>query len=598
MNIREAIDKLVNRIDLSEADTIDVMNQIMTGEATPLQVAAFLTALRMKGETVEEITGAARVMREKAHRVNVGGKTVLDTCGTGGDQKGYLQYFYHRGVRRRRRRRERRQAWQPFGIEPIGQRRCARALSASKSTRQKNGSSSASPQIGIGFLFAPLLHEAMKYAVSRAAISAFARYLIYSGPLTNPAMASHQLIGIYSGDLVGMIANVLKNLGSVACHGRARLGRAGRNFPLRAHQSRRAARWPGEGISIRTRTVGFKRCRLEDLHGGSAEQSAAIVRGVFAGDKGPGARRGFAQQRRGALRQRQCREHSRGDQTCRGVDRFRQGAAKAPAVGRADQRRLVNSMAEILATIAEHVRGVVERAAARPAVVGAARAATITMRRRAVSPSAYAAPPAASSPKSKKASPSKGLIRADFDAVAIAKDYATHGASAISVLTEERFFHGDLTVSRTDSRRASRCRCCAKISCSIPINLIEAKSYGADAVLFIAAMLDPDLMRRAAPAGDGIADWIRWSKCIGKTELAAALDAGAQLIGINNRDLKTFAVILATTERLAPLVPPGMPAVCESGIDSIEQIRRVEELGIHAFLIGESLMRAPAPGRS
>ncbi|HSQ14003.1 MAG TPA: anthranilate phosphoribosyltransferase, partial [Candidatus Deferrimicrobium sp.] len=88
MNIREAIDKLVNRIDLTEIQTVDVMNQIMTGEATPLQVASFLTALRMKGETVDEITGAARVMREKAHRVNVGAKTVLDTCGTGGDQKG------------------------------------------------------------------------------------------------------------------------------------------------------------------------------------------------------------------------------------------------------------------------------------------------------------------------------------------------------------------------------------------------------------------------------------------------------------------------------------------------------------------------------
>src|SRR5688572_33212040 len=88
MNIREAIEKLVNRVDLVEAETVEVMNQIMIGEATPLQVAAFLTALRMKGETVEEITGAARVMREKAHRVNVGSKMVLDTCGTGGDQKG------------------------------------------------------------------------------------------------------------------------------------------------------------------------------------------------------------------------------------------------------------------------------------------------------------------------------------------------------------------------------------------------------------------------------------------------------------------------------------------------------------------------------
>ena len=86
MSIRDAIDKLVNRVSLSEPEMIEAMNQIMTGEATPLQVASFLTALRMKGETVEEVTGAARVMREKAHRVQVGAKMVIDTCGTGGDQ--------------------------------------------------------------------------------------------------------------------------------------------------------------------------------------------------------------------------------------------------------------------------------------------------------------------------------------------------------------------------------------------------------------------------------------------------------------------------------------------------------------------------------
>jgi indole-3-glycerol phosphate synthase len=80
-------------------------------------------------------------------------------------------------------------------------------------------------------------------------------------------------------------------------------------------------------------------------------------------------------------------------------------------------------------------------------------------------------------------------------------------------------------------------------------------------------------------------------------ELETAVAAGAQLVGINNRDLKTFEVNLSTTERLAPLVPAHIPAVCESGIDSVEQIRRVELLGIHIFLIGESLMRAPEPGR-
>jgi indole-3-glycerol phosphate synthase len=126
--------------------------------------------------------------------------------------------------------------------------------------------------------------------------------------------------------------------------------------------------------------------------------------------------------------------------------------------------------------------------------------------------------------------------------------------------------------------------------------LVEAKAYGADAVLFIAAMLDASLMRELrAQATELSLDAL--IEVHSEQELEAALEAGADLIGINNRNLKTFAVSLATTEQLAPLIPAGMPALCESGIDNLEQIRRVEKLGIHAFLIGESLMRAPEPGK-
>ena len=251
-------------------------------------------------------------------------------------------------------------------------------------------------------------------------------------------------------------------------------------------------------------------------------------------------------------------------------------------------------MAGILTTIAEHVRGVVEhrrRAMPLPALRerpffsaptrGFAQALS-GPRRRVVA-------------EVKKASPSKGLIRADFDPVAIAQDYAAHGASAISVLTEERFFQGELSYLEQ-----------IHVAVGLPLlrkdfmldsyQIVEAKSYGADAVLFIAAMLEPSLMRdlRAQATELNMDSLIEVHT---ELELTAAVDAGAQLIGINNRDLTTFEVSLATTERLAPLVPAGKPAVCESGIDSIEQIRRVEKLGIHAFLIGESLMRAPAPGK-
>jgi anthranilate phosphoribosyltransferase len=285
MSIREAIEKLVNRVNLSEAEMISLMNEIMTGEATPLQVASFLTALRMKGETVEEITGAARVMREKAHRVNVRSKTVVDTCGTGGDQKG------------------------TFNISTT----CAFVLAGAGVHVAKHGNRSVSSQsgsadvlaalgvkvdaprerveaciekIGIGFLFAPLLHEAMKYAVQPRRDIGIRTIFNLLGPLTNPAMATHQLMGLYSGALIGTIAHVLKNLGSVRAmvvHGNEGLDEISLCGPTQVAELR-------DGVVteyvFEPEAVGIKKCRLEDLRGGSAEESAAVVRAVLQGKKG------------------------------------------------------------------------------------------------------------------------------------------------------------------------------------------------------------------------------------------------------------------------------------------------------------------------
>ena len=286
MEIRQAIDRLVNRIDLSETETIEVMNQIMTGEATPLQVAAILTALRMKGETVDEITGAARVMREKAHRVNVGTKTVLDTCGTGGDQKGTFNIsttsaFVLAGA--------------GVNVAKHGNRSVS-SLSGSADVLGALGVKVDAPKerveqciakIGIGFLFAPLLHEAMKYAVQPRRDIGIRTIFNILGPLTNPAMATHQLIGIYSGALVGVVAHVLNNLGSVRAmvvHGLEGLDEISLCGPTKVAELR--------GGEVKEYTVepeqfGFKACRLEELHGGNPDESAAIVRGVLESKKGP-----------------------------------------------------------------------------------------------------------------------------------------------------------------------------------------------------------------------------------------------------------------------------------------------------------------------
>jgi indole-3-glycerol phosphate synthase len=194
----------------------------------------------------------------------------------------------------------------------------------------------------------------------------------------------------------------------------------------------------------------------------------------------------------------------------------------------------------------------------------------------------------------KRTSPSKGLIRENFDPVAIAQDYASHGASAISVLTEERFFQGSLSYLE-QIRGAVNVPLLRKDFIVDPYQLTEARSYGADAVLLIAALLDPRLLKELRHQATALSlDSV--IEVHNEKELNSAMDAGAQVVGINNRDLRTFEVSLATTEKLAPLIPAGMLAVCESGIDSVEQIHRVEQLGLRVFLIGESLMRAAQPG--
>jgi anthranilate phosphoribosyltransferase len=285
MNIREAIEKLVSRSDLSEAEMVEVMNQIMTGEATPLQVAAFLTALRMKGETVEEITGAARVMRDKAHRVKVASKTVLDTCGTGGDQKRTFNIsttaaFVVAGAGVKVAKHGNRSVSSQSGSADV-----LSALGV-KVDAPANTVEACIDQIGIGFLFAPLLHGAMKYAVQPRRDIGIRTIFNLLGPLTNPAMASHQLIGLYGGDLVAVVAHVLKKLGSaraMVVHGLEGLDEISPCGPTKVAELRDGT---VREYMLEPAQLGVKPCRLEEICCRGVEESAAIVRRVLDGEKG------------------------------------------------------------------------------------------------------------------------------------------------------------------------------------------------------------------------------------------------------------------------------------------------------------------------
>lgn len=194
----------------------------------------------------------------------------------------------------------------------------------------------------------------------------------------------------------------------------------------------------------------------------------------------------------------------------------------------------------------------------------------------------------------KKASPSRGVLATEFDPVGLAKAYADHGAAAVSVLTDEKYFQGSLELLRA-IRAAVTLPLLRKDFTLEEYQLWEARAAGADAVLLIVSILDPtalrDLIRAAASVG--LAALVEAHTA---HEVDVALGAGARILGINNRDLRTFETRIETTLELLPGVPPGPIVVSESGFATGADVRRVVAAGAHAVLVGETLVRATDRG--
>ena len=194
----------------------------------------------------------------------------------------------------------------------------------------------------------------------------------------------------------------------------------------------------------------------------------------------------------------------------------------------------------------------------------------------------------------KKASPSKGVIRPDFKPAEIAVSYATHGAACLSVLTDEQFFQGSPDYLRQ-----------ARAACALPVlrkdfmvdhyQIYQARSWGADAILLIVAALDHGLMADM----EACAHELGMSVLVevhDSAELDAALKLKTRLLGINNRNLRTFETTLDTTLGLLPRIPPEKLVVTESAIATPDDVKRMRDADVHAFLVGEAFMRAPEPG--
>jgi indole-3-glycerol phosphate synthase len=194
----------------------------------------------------------------------------------------------------------------------------------------------------------------------------------------------------------------------------------------------------------------------------------------------------------------------------------------------------------------------------------------------------------------KRASPSLGRIRDDFDPVTIATGYATAGAAAISVLTEERFFEGSLDHLAV-IRDAVDVPLLRKDFLFEPYQVYEARAAGADAFLLIAAILRTEIIRELVAVGREL-ELTALVEVHSEEQLERALAADATVIGINNRDLDTFVTTLETGLRLLTRVPADRTVVIESGLKTDADLRRFEAAGVHAFLIGETFMRATHPG--
>ncbi len=284
--IKEVIAQVVRGIDTSQEDMVKVTNEIMGGEATPAQIASFITALRVKGETVDEITGAARVMRDKATRIEVADENVVDTCGTGGDESNTFNIS----------------TCAAFVVAGSG---ITVAKHGNRSVTSKSGSADVLralgvnieaevasverciAEAGIGFLFAPLLHGAMKYAAPVRREIGIRTIFNILGPLTNPARAHSQLLGVYDPSLTDILAKVLFNLGSQ--HAFVVCGEDGLDEITITDSTKVSELTEGEVRSyhVSPEDFGIERCVPEDIKGGEPEENAAIITAILKGEKGP-----------------------------------------------------------------------------------------------------------------------------------------------------------------------------------------------------------------------------------------------------------------------------------------------------------------------
>ena len=283
--IQDALKKLMEGTSLSDGEMAGCMNEIMEGKATDAQIGSFLTALRLKGETVDEITGAARVMREKATRISAPAGT-LDTCGTGGDMSGTFNISTTSAlvvaacgvpVAKHGNRSVSSQCGSADVLEALGIKVDLKPESVEKCLADT----------GLAFMFAPMFHPAMKHAIGPRKEMGIRTIFNILGPITNPAGASRQILGVFSSALTETLCAVLGALGAedaMVVHGEDGLDE------ISISTGTRVSRWVGgkvENSTVSPADFGIEAAGLDTIAGGGLEENARITKAILSGESGP-----------------------------------------------------------------------------------------------------------------------------------------------------------------------------------------------------------------------------------------------------------------------------------------------------------------------
>ena len=593
MNINEAIEKISSGTGLKKEEIKKVFLSIMNNKCSDAEIISFLMTLKTKGESVEEITGAAEVLREMCQKLNLSSDKLVDTCGTGGDGQNTFNVSTASAI-----------IASAAGVKI--------AKHGNKSISSKSGSADLLEYAGINidlseeqsqkcfedngitFMFAPKYHLAMKnVAKVRRSIKTRTIFNVL-GPLSNPANAKFQVLGVYDKELVRPIAEVAKQLGikrALVVHSQEGLDE------ISCEKDTFVAELDNDQIKeykINPKDFGLKPCSLDSLKVKNVEESYKIFLEMLE-NKNIEAVNIICLNAGAAIYVSGIKSSLKESILyAKEIIESGEGLKKFNAIKKSMPEKIQTP--KILEEILENKEKEVSERKLKIPLEDLVEIDYMKSFRRKFKQALLQKidqNKAAVIAEIKRASPSLGEINMNIMPAKVASDFEEMGAACLSVLTDAKYFKGSGAILEM-----------AKKGCNLPIlrkdfiideyQIDESIVMGADCILLIAAALDKNLMEKLyIEAKQKNLDVI--VEVHDHNELEAALEINCDIIGINNRNLHTFEVDLNTTIDLIKYINNDQLIIAESGIHSSEDVKTMNDCGINTFLVGESLMTAKDP---